>query len=288
MARERQVKHPGAQPDCRMCNGLGSVLVPQGEVTATAPCDCVQPCPRCKGTGFVAQSAAFRAPRVRCACRVAQARADAIDAVGIPARHATSSLASYHPQDMRQTAIMGQVHSYISEYEAGEPNRGVVLFGPVGVGKTHLLVAMLRSLVAEKGVRARFVEFSHLLADLKAGFDRGQGTAALIDPLVDVELLGIDELGKGRATEFEETVIDEIISRRYNAMRPVLATTNFSDRPPTGRRVGNAAQGEASMPTLADRVGPRVYSRLVQTCDFFGVTGEDYRARKRKRRRRGV
>ena len=116
----------------------------------------------------------------------------------------------------------------------------------------------------------------------------GQGTASLIDPLVEVDVLGIDELGKGRATDFEATVIDEIVSRRYNAMRPVLATTNFEPGEARGRATGNAAAAQLGLerpPTLRDRVGDRVYSRLRETCDFVPVRGDDYRARHRGRGR---
>jgi len=267
--------------------GLGSVVVPDGEVARAAPCECTSTCPLCHGTGFVAQSDAFRAPRARCACQHALARARLLDTVGIPARHATSTRASFFPQDKRQTVVLGSVSQYLSAFEPGNDNRGLILFGDVGRGKTHLLIALLRELVLELGVRARFVEFSHLLADLKAGFDRGQGTAALIDPLVEVDVLGIDELGKGRATEFEAMVIDEIVSRRYNAMRPVLATSNFGPGPATGRAVGNAAAVEAGTsapPTLRDRVGDRVYSRLRETCDFVPVLGDDFRERSRRGR----
>ena len=46
------------------------------------------------------------------------------------------------------------------------------------------------------------------------------------------------------------------------------------------------ALGAAVVPTLPDRVGARVYSRLEEMSDFLGVAGGDYRAQLRKRRRR--
>jgi DNA replication protein DnaC len=289
-SRGRSQPHPGADPGCRSCNGFGFLVVPDGEVARTTACDCRQPCPLCRGTGFVARDEGFRAPRARCLCQTFAARASALDAVGIPARHAASTRASFVPQDNHQTAVLGAVSQFLGSYaDASGEHRGLVLHGDVGRGKTHLLVALLRELVVDHGVRARFVEFSHLLSDLKSGFDRGQGTAALIDPLVEVDVLGIDELGKGRATDFEATVIDEIVSRRYNAMRPVLATTNFAP----GERTGNARPSAAGAqlgieraPTLRDRVGDRVYSRLRETCDFVPVRGDDYRERRRRGRGR--
>ncbi len=181
------------------------------------------------------------------------------------------------------------VSRWLEQYQPGEENRGLILYGKVGRGKTHLMVALLQELIFRYGVRVRFVEFSHLLADLKSGFDHGLGTARLIDPLVQVDVLAIDELGKGRNTEFEGTVLDELISRRYNAAATILATTNYPpDGPPTGDAIANAAAialQAAPVPTLVDRVGARVHSRLQEMCDFLPVDGPDFRALLRHARR---
>lgn len=181
------------------------------------------------------------------------------------------------------------VSTWIEDYQPHQENRGMVLHGKVGRGKTHLMVAMLRELVFRHGITVRFVEFSHLLADLKSGFDQKLGMARLIDPLVAVDVLAIDELGKGRNTEFEGTVLDELISRRYNSAATILATTNYSpDIKPTGRAVANSAavaMGTKSAPSLSDRVGARVHSRLQEMCDFLPVDGLDHRELQRDRRR---
>jgi len=278
------LRHPGAEPDCRFCGGEGFVVARDAELTVAQFCSCVGRCPECGGTGLVAVSPAFRAPRRRCACKLVEQRMAAFDAVGIPARHAASTRASFVPSGQHQTAVLGAVSRWLAGYQPGS-ERGLVLYGEVGRGKTHLLVAMLRELVLVRGIPSRFVEFSHLLADLKAGFDAGRGAAALLDPLVAVEVLAIDELGKGRHTDFEAMVVDELVSRRYNAMRPLLATTNFLPHAGTGRAVVGAAEaglGLAPPPSLVDRVGERVYSRLRETCDFVEVKGEDYREQPRR------
>jgi DNA replication protein DnaC len=281
MTRPPTLLHPGAMPGCPTCGGEGFVVGRSGERAVAQFCRCVGPCPACGGTGLVAVSDAFRAPRRRCLCRAVEQRMQAFDAVGIPARHSNSTRTTFVPADKHQTAVLGAVSRWLGAYTPGS-ERGLVLVGEVGRGKTHLLVAMLRELALVRGVSCRFVEFSHLLADLKAGFDAGRGAAALLDPLVAVEVLAIDELGKGRNTEFEAMVVDELVSRRYNAMRPLLATTNFLPRQSVGRGAGNAAEtqmGMAPPPSLVDRVGDRVYSRLRETCDFVEVKGEDHRER---------
>ena len=281
--------HPAAQPHCPQCDGLGILVVRDGERAIAQKCTCVGMCPQCRDTTWVPTSTALRAPRRRCQCHELVRRMGLFDRANIPARHARSTRATFRPADARQTATLIGVSQWLDHYQPGEDNHGMVLYGGVGRGKTHLVVAMLRELVFRYGVSVRFVEFSHLLADLKAGFDHGLGSSRLIDPLVAVDVLAIDELGKGRNTEFEGTVLDELVSRRYNAAATIIATTNFSPNPSPGRAGSNPAAvavGKSLPATLPDRVGARVFSRLEEMCDFIEIQGPDHRSQRRTQRRR--
>ena len=119
------------------------------------------------------------------------------------------------------------------------------------------------------------------LADLKTGFERGSANRLVLSDLVEVDVLAIDELGKGRNTEWEGTVLDELISRRYNAAATVLATTNYAPKR-TGHATPNLTDAPATQPGLPDRVGDRVYSRLHELCDFISLPGTDFRLRQAK------
>lgn len=271
------LNHPGAKKGCRTCHGRGLRVVRDGALAVAVPCTCVGPCPLCAGSGFVAVGEGFRAPRRRCDCeRVAQ-RARVFDAAQIPGRYADATLKSFKA-DGGLFAAFASANAYVARYKPGEENRGFVLHGKVGRGKTHLMVGILRELILRYGVTARFVEFTHLLADLKSSFGKGGGSD-LIEPLAQVEVLAIDELGKGRNTEFEGTVLDELVSRRYNANAVVLATTNFEPKAATGYASSNLAADETlrNEPALIDRVGDRVFSRLREMTDFVAVIGEDWR-----------
>ena len=79
------------------------------------------------------------------------------------------------------------------------------------------------------------------------------------------------------AAQLQLTIIDEVVSRRYNAMGCTLATTNYVPGNPTGAAPPNLSTTQASGQTLGDRVGDRVYSRLLQLVDFVEVAGRDYR-----------
>jgi DNA replication protein DnaC len=278
------LRHPGADPRCTICHGLGLTVLRDGERSRAAPCRCVGLCPTCRGTGFVKTGTGFRDPVRPCDCARVAARGRRFDDVHLPARYADATLASFDVKRGAGAAFM-IVNKWLKAYQPGQDNRGLVLHGKVGRGKTHLMAAMLRELVFRHGVTARFVEFSHLLADLKMSFERG-GTSEILEPLSQVSVLAIDELGKGRNTEFEGTVLDELISRRYNAGATVLCTTNYEPRPPTGLAAPNLADDDANrpLPALVDRVGERVWSRLREMTDMVPVSGDDWREVGRARR----
>src|SRR5664279_3064273 len=51
-------------------------------------------------------------------------------------------------------------------------DRGLLFVGPVGVGKTHLAVAILKTLIEDCGVKGLFCDFSDLLERIQATFSR--------------------------------------------------------------------------------------------------------------------
>ncbi len=204
-------------------------------------------------------------------------RISLFNGAGIPSRHARSTFASFRTRKNRGAKPTHDMcKNWLKEYRVGEENKGLILYGDVGRGKTHLLVAMLQVLIFQYGVQVRFVEFSHLLSLLKEGYDAGTGEATTLMPLVRIPVLAIDELGKGRGSEWELGIIDQLVSHRYNALGTILATTNYGPSQPTGLSQPNLAQ-PAKVQSLGDRVGERVLSRLREMCRFLATHGDDYR-----------
>jgi DNA replication protein DnaC len=167
------------------------------------------------------------------------------------------------------------------DYERG--HHGILLMGGPGVGKTYLLCAFLHELIFRHGVPAQFRDFFHLLSDLRSGYSQDKAESDLIQPLVDVEVLAIDELGKGRNTPWEQNILDVIISHRYNSKKTTIFTTNYTEsrettlKEPLRGKDSIASQAEEVRDTLAERVGPRIYSRLKEMCHFVAMKGRDRR-----------
>lgn len=155
--------------------------------------------------------------------------------------------------------------------------------GSPGVGKTHLMVGFLRNLILERGIACRFQDFGLLLSDMRDGYTRDVPEQHILQPLVDIDVLLLDDLGKGRNSKWELGIIDTLISCRYNAGRTTLITTNYTLDPETTLRERSRGRGHIdseeflSRDTLRDRVGDRIYSRLHEMCRIFFVRGNDYR-----------
>lgn len=284
---------------CAQCGGEGIVTQPGHVMAEAVLCPHLLACSTCRGTGFRPGRDAQGYDVMR-ACDLVgiKAKAHLYSAAQIPARYHDATLGSFdrgrdETQAVAFAAIFQLYHALEDLVQPGGHLpmgiRGIGLSGGPGVGKTHLLVAMARALVLDLGVAVRFTDFSQLLWSLKAGFDAGQGEDALIAPLVDTEVLFIDELGKGRATEWELSILDAIISARYNRRKTTFFATNH---PFEGTRTltdneanqlyGHGRSGEKGrdrlkLESLGDRVGPRVASRLAEMCQELTVLGRDAR-----------
>jgi DNA replication protein DnaC len=225
-------------------------------------------CPACKGFGV------FETPEgrvVACRCRAAGLAEARMRAAEIPERYLNCKVENYDlkrpgasQSHMRASLI---ARKFIEEWKTRD--RGLMFVGPVGVGKTHLSVAILKTLIEDWGVRGLFCDFSDLLERIQATFSRTNPDSAddVLAPYRDAELLVLDELGARRPTDWVRDVLYGLINTRYNRQRLTIVTSNYSDAP--------VRQGEEK---LEDRIGTMVRSRLYEMCDLVVLDGLDYRA----------
>jgi DNA replication protein DnaC len=137
----------------------------------------------------------------------------------------------------------------------------LLLTGPVGTGKTHNSIGVIRAL-AESGAYCPWIAIT--AADVY-GLLRPNSqvnSEAELNKLARVPLLVLDDLGVGKPSEWTEDVNYRIINQRYEWERPTLFASNV---PPVH---------------LGLALGERVASRLTEMVTTVVVDGPDRRRAK--------
>jgi DNA replication protein DnaC len=273
---------------CPECAGTGYVVEQVLGSTARARrCRCQAACPRCGETGYTLVPSGGSTVAQVCSCRHLDERIAVFNQIGIPAAVAKASFDAFKSWSPDHAKAKAVAEDFARKFRRDAPTKGFLLYGRPGAGKTHLLVAALRWLALEKGVGGRYVEFMLLLSEIKAGFDANRSHMEILRPLLSVPVLAIDELGKERGTEWERSMLDELISRRFNSGLATLFATNYflderespvKESPGMRNTRSPDFAREAESMTLPRRVGDRIYSRLNEMCTFVKLDpGHDQR-----------
>ena len=254
---------------CMTCASTRVVIVEGREWAQARSCpDCSSSCPKCGDTGYIFMKNAWGSTdSTFCPeCQPRRTRIQLYNQAQIPRRYAQLRFSDFrHDHDDSLRRVYTRFRSVLGTFKPGD--RGIGLSGGVGNGKTLIMALFLRHLTIHREIPCRFIEFSHLLSDIRAGYDAGRSEAEIIAHLIDIPVLVIDELGKSLKTEWQLAILDELISRRYNRNVSTFFTTNF---PFTSPHAGSQSLGrdDFRITSLEERVGARIYSRLCEMAEF--------------------
>jgi DNA replication protein DnaC len=216
-------------------------------------------CPQCvaeEARQQAAEEAAARAQRQR------QAMDAAIGEADIPMRFRGCGFGAFVADTDGKRRALTVARDFAEQFDAMQARGGGLIFaGLPGTGKSHLAAAILLELVGRHAVR--YVTCMGLIRMVRDTWRRDSEISerALLRLLCEqTDLLVIDEVGVQYGTDGEQTVLFEIMDRRYSGMRPTILLTNQD-------KDGFKAY-----------VGDRVFDRLRETSRWVAFDWDSYRA----------
>ena len=271
---------------CRNCEDTKIQVVAKGQYAWAEYCpSCFSECKTCDGTGFLFQyDEQGREQAIPCECKDMDLRITLFNNAQIPGQFFDATFKNFDVSgDPSLEEALRTASFFFRNYKNGN-RKGLLFMGGVGVGKTRLVSTILRDFTLNHGIPGIFREFSSLLSEIKTGYDKGLSESGLLEKINNAEILVVDELGKGRKSDWEIAILDSIISNRYNMRKTTIFTTNYTEKKSTTyvepvfvRTDKEGAKEKQKKETLEQRVYSRIYSRLKGMCDFIEMKGPDHR-----------
>lgn len=144
-------------------------------------------------------------------------------------------------------------------------NQGLLLYGPVGTGKSYTAACIANELL-NNNIGVVMTSFVKILQDIAPG---GMDEGDYIRKLNSAKLLIIDDLGTERSTDYAFEKVYNILDSRIRSNKPMILTTNLTID---------------YMKSPHDIRYERIYDRIFEVCYPIQVLGSSFRLNEGRRR----
>ena len=147
-----------------------------------------------------------------------------------------------------------------------DDGRGLYIHGNVGTGKTYLASALARMFI-EAGYTVVLTTTLAMLEDIQDTYGKEASSLDAVLRFASSDVLILDDLGKESASAWSASMIFQIVNYRYEAMRPLIVTSQY-DLAGLEKRIARQGEHESAC---------AIVSRLRQMCHEIKLSGSDRR-----------
>ena len=137
--------------------------------------------------------------------------------------------------------------------------KDLLMFGSVGTGKTHLACAIANQIMVKHYAHVKYTTFMMLTFAMRDAQNLRQSLTGTMNQFTKSDLLIIDEIGLKGFTEYEFSLVSEIIDFRYTEKMPTILASNMNWQ------------------EIVSTLGDRVVSRIFESGGGLRFNNEDYR-----------
>jgi DNA replication protein DnaC len=220
------------------------------------------PCPDCEEARLAAnrqeaaQKQAERA-RLELECQIGEA--------AIPARFIGRTLDNFNANTPEQQAALRIAREFVQDFDANAKRGNSLIFsGLPGTGKSHLATAMLQALMPRHC--GLYTTCMSVIRTVRGTWrkDAERSEQHVLNIYAEVPLLVLDEIGVQYGTDGEQTILFDVLDRRYRDMKPSIFLTNQDKK------------------GFKEFIGERTFDRLTETSRWVPFDWASYRPQARR------
>ena len=156
-----------------------------------------------------------------------QAIAKRINLVSLPQSYRKITFADIALDDVARVDTFESLVDFVANYPSPD-QKGLYIYGDMGVGKSFMLAAMAHELSETKKVTTTIIHYPSFTMDVKNGIKDGS-VKEQIDAVKQAEVLVLDDIGAEQFSSWiRDDVLQVILQHRMIEELPTFFTSNYS------------------------------------------------------------